>query len=105
MEKPSFLVEESVGDTVLKLLKSHFGMSFKNTTTLIKTLGKEAIGGVTLLAQVRVSLLCPDNTATGTATDFEINHRSKPCLSPTVVGHSPGKAWMGLGDRGEGGKD
>lgn len=36
--------------------------------------------------------------------DFEINHRKKPCLSPVVVGHSPGKAWMGLGHR-EGGED
>lgn len=78
-------------------------MSFKNTATLIKTLGKEDTRGVTLLAQVRVSLLCPYNAATEIAIDFEINHRRKTCLSPVVAGHSPGKAWMGLGDRGEGG--
>lgn len=71
---------------VLQLLKSHFGMSFKNAATLNKTLGKEDIRGGTLLAQVRVSLLCPYNTATGTAIDFEINQSQEEALPEPSCG-------------------
>lgn len=61
--------------------------------------------GLTSLAQVQVSLLCPYNTATGRIVDFEMNLRRKACLSPVVVGHSPGKVKMGPGGRDKGRED